>query len=111
LAPFRLAAEEKVENQAAMVSLGRPGVGESLLEASGFIDIRRVDVPMAWEFPDPEIFARSLSATGPAYEAIQHVGEEAFTAAALEQASPHLIEGLPLRAEIKLVGYLARKPE
>ena len=31
LAPFRLAAEEKVENQAAMVSLGRPGAGEELL--------------------------------------------------------------------------------
>ena len=78
LAPFRLAAEEKVENQAAMVSLGRPGAGEELLESSGFVDVRRVDVPMAWEFPDPDVFARALASTGPAYEAIQNVGEEAF---------------------------------
>jgi SAM-dependent methyltransferase len=110
LAPFRLAAEEKVDNQAAMVSLGRPGAGETLLESAGFIDIRRVEVPMAWEYPDPEIFARSLASTGPAYEAIQNVGDEAFNTAALEEARPHLHEGLPLRAEIKLVGYIARKP-
>jgi SAM-dependent methyltransferase len=110
LAPFRLAAEEKVGNQAAMVSLGRPGVGEQLLESYGFADVRRVEVPMAWEFPTPEIFARALASTGPAYEAIQNVGEEAFCAAAIEQASAHLESGLPLRAEIDVVGYLARRP-
>jgi SAM-dependent methyltransferase len=36
LAPFLLASEPKVENQAAMVSLGRPGVGEALLADKGF---------------------------------------------------------------------------
>ena len=65
LAPFRLAAADKVENQAAMVSLGRPGAGESLLGACGFIDVERFDVPFAWEFPDPEVFARALASTGP----------------------------------------------
>ena len=111
LAPFRLAAAEKVENQAAMVSLGRPGVGESLLESCGFIDIQRVEVPFAWEFADPDLFARALASTGPAYEAIQNVGEEAFHRAAVEQARAHVSDGLPLRAEIHVVGYLARKPE
>ncbi len=110
LAPFALAPVPKVENQAAMVSLGRPGAGEELLESSGFADVRRVDVPMAWEFPDPEVFARALASTGPAYEAIQNVGEEAFYRAALEQGREHVLEGLPLRAEINVVGYLARKP-
>jgi SAM-dependent methyltransferase len=110
LAPFRLAAEPKVENQAAMVSLGRPGAGEQVLGANGFADVRRVDVPMAWEFPDPEIYARGLAATGPAYEAIQNVGEDEFHAAAIAEAEAHVTQGLPLRAEIKIVGYLARKP-
>jgi SAM-dependent methyltransferase len=110
LAPFRLAAGDKVENQAAMVSLGRPGAGEQLLGAKGFVDIRRVEVPMAWEFPDAEVYARGLAATGPAYEAIQNVGEENFLEAAIEEASMHVAEGLPLRAEINIVGYLARKP-
>ena len=49
LAPFRLAATEKVGNQAVMVSLGRPGAGEQLLASHGFLDIERLEVPFAWE--------------------------------------------------------------
>src|SRR6266581_9775203 len=65
LAPFRLAAAEKVSNQAVMVSLGRPGAGEQLLESYGFLDVERLDVPFAWEFADPQLYARALAATGP----------------------------------------------
>jgi SAM-dependent methyltransferase len=111
LAPFRLAATERVDHQAAMVSLGRPGAGEQLLESCGFVDIRRVAVPFAWEFADADLYARALASSGPAYEAIQNVGEQAFHDAAVEQAREHLRDGLPLRAEINVVGYLARKPE
>lgn len=111
LSPYRLASQEKVDNQATMVSLGRPGAGESLLEACRFVDIRRVEVPFAWEFADPETFARALASAGPAYEAIQNVGEKAFHDAAVDQARQHIQDGLPLRAEINVVGYLARKPE
>jgi SAM-dependent methyltransferase len=110
LAPFRLATEEKVENQAAMVALGRPGAGEELFARYGFVDIERVDVAFAWEFADPEIFARALASTGPAYEAIQSVGEDAFVEAATKEAIPHVRPGLPIRAEIAVVGYLARAP-
>jgi 2-polyprenyl-3-methyl-5-hydroxy-6-metoxy-1,4-benzoquinol methylase len=58
----------------------------------------------------PELYARALAATGPAYEAIQNVGQAEFHRAAVEQARGQLRDGLPLRAEIKVVGYLARKP-
>ncbi|MGD0377578.1 MAG: hypothetical protein ABSB01_23715 [Streptosporangiaceae bacterium] len=54
---------------------------------------------------------RALAATGPAYEAIQNVGEAEFHRAAVEQAQGRLRDGLPLRADISVVGYLARKPE
>jgi SAM-dependent methyltransferase len=111
LAPFRLAAEEKVGNQATMVSLGRPGAGEQLLESHGFAGIERMDVPFAWEFADPDMYARALAATGPAYEAIQNAGEAEFRRAAVEQAQRQLRDGLPLRADINVVAYLARKPE
>jgi len=111
LAPFRLAAAEKVGNQAVMVSLGRPGAGEQLLASHGFGDVERMEVPFAWEFADPELYARALAATGPAYEAIQNTGEAEFHRAAVEQAREQLRDGLPLRAEINVVGYLARKPE
>jgi SAM-dependent methyltransferase len=109
LAPFVLATQDKVVNQANMVSLGRPGAGERLLEDCCFEDVRRVQVPFAWEFADPDIYARALASTGPAFEAIQNVGEEAFHDAAVEQARQHLQDGVPLRAEINLVCYLARK--
>jgi SAM-dependent methyltransferase len=111
LAPFRLAAEEKVGNQADMVSLGRPGAGEQLLASHGFLDVERMKVPFAWEFADPELYARAQSATGPGYEAILNVGEAEFHRAAVEQAREQLRDGLPLRASIDVVGYLARKPE
>jgi SAM-dependent methyltransferase len=78
LAPFRMAAPPQVENQAAMVALGRPGVGEDLLSASGFTEIERFDVPFVWEFADPETYARALASSGPAFEAIQNVGEAEF---------------------------------
>lgn len=110
LSPFLLASEPKVENQAAMVALGRPGVGEALLSGKGFEDICRNDFSCVWEFSDPATYARALASTGPAYEAIQSVGEEEFLRAAQECARQQLREGLPLRASIALVGYTARKP-
>src|ERR1700691_4649032 len=97
LAPFRLASQEKVDNQATMVSLGRPGAGESLLESCGFADIRRVQVPFAWEFADADLYARAIASTGPAYEAIQNIGRDAFHEAAVDHAREHAREGLPLR--------------
>jgi alkylhydroperoxidase family enzyme len=110
LRPFTLADDVKVSNQAAMVRLGRPGAGEQLLEHWGFVDVRRVEIPFAWEFADPEAYARTLAATGPAYEAIQRVGEERFHEYAVALAAERVREGLPLRAEILVTGYFARKP-
>ncbi len=110
LAPFSLAAPPKVENQAAMVALGRPGAGEAFLQDAGFADVERVDIPFVFEFADPEVYARALASTGPAYEAIEAVGEETFLQAAVELARERVRDGLPLKAPIAVVGYLARKP-
>lgn len=109
LQPFRLATTVKVQNQASMVSLGRPGVGEELLDRFGFVEVERIEVPFAWEFADPEHYAQALASTGPAYEAIQNVGEAEFAERAVAHAREHVREGLPLRAVIAVTGYLARK--
>jgi hypothetical protein len=109
LAPSRLAAPQKVENQAAMVTLGRPGAGE-LLTHQGFTDIERSDVPFVWEFADPEIYACTLASTVPAYEAIQHVGNHTFAREATELARSQVRDGLVLRARLNVVGFIARKP-
>ena len=111
LTPFQLAAKPKVANQAAMVALGRPGRGEELLARCGFVDVQRRTISFAWEFADPGSFARALASTGPAYEAIQHVGEPAFTETAMQAATAQVRNGLALRAEIDVVGYLGRKPD
>jgi SAM-dependent methyltransferase len=109
LRPFQLADAPAVAHQAAMVSLGRPGAGEALLSGAGFVDVHRVDVPFALEFADPQSYARALASTGPAHEAIRTVGEQAFHDAAVRLAAERVRIGLPLRAEIAVTGYLARK--
>jgi SAM-dependent methyltransferase/alkylhydroperoxidase family enzyme len=109
LSPFSLASTPKVENQAAMVALGRPGAGEAVLTAAGFTDVERVNIPFVFEFADPESYARALATSGPAFEAIQAVGEESFLQTATELARERVREGLPLRAPIAVVGYLATK--
>jgi SAM-dependent methyltransferase/alkylhydroperoxidase family enzyme len=110
LAPFALASEPNVQNQASMVALGRPGAGEALLETAGFTGIERVDVPFVFEYADPEGYARAMAATGPGFEAIQAVGEQAFLEAAVELGRQEVRAGLPLRAPVALVGYIASKP-
>lgn len=108
-APFLWATEDKVENQAKMVSLGRPGVGEAFLSERGFEPAERFEVPFVVEYADPATYARGLAATGPAYEAIQQIGEEEFIARAAALAEEHVRPGLPLRGEIQLFGYIGTK--
>jgi SAM-dependent methyltransferase len=110
LAPFALAPEPKVQNQAAMVALGRPGAGEALLSEMRFADIERIEVPFVFEFSDPDIFARAIASTGPAFEAIQAVGEQEFLESAAHAARQRMRDGLPLRASVAVVGYMAVKP-
>jgi uncharacterized peroxidase-related enzyme len=111
LAPFSLAATPKVENQAAMVALGRPGAGETFLQGAGFTNVERVDIPFVFEFADPELYARALASTGPAFEAMEAVGEVAFLQAAADLAREKVRSGLPLRAPVAVVGYTARKAD
>jgi SAM-dependent methyltransferase/alkylhydroperoxidase family enzyme len=110
LAPLALAATPKVEHQASMVALGRPGAGEALLLEAGFVEIERIDIPFVFEFADPDVYARAIASTGPAFEAIEAVGETAFLQAAVELAQDKVREGLPLRAPVSVVGYVASKP-
>ena len=67
-----------------MVALGRPGAGETLLQDAGFTDVERIDIPFVFEFADPELYARALASTGPAFEAMEAVGEAAFLQAAAD---------------------------
>lgn len=109
LAPFLWATDEKIQHQADMVALGRPGVGEAFLADSGFEVEERFEVPFAMEYADPETYARAIASTGPAYEAIQSIGEEEFVARAAALAADHVRDGVPLRGEIQVFGYVGTK--
>lgn len=110
MSPFLWATADKVEHQADMVSLGRPGVGEAFLAERGFDVEERFEVPFYFEYADPETYARGLAATGPAYEAIQSIGEAEFLERAAELARDRVRDGLPLRGHIQLFGYVGTKP-
>lgn len=107
--PFRWAQETKVDNQAQMVALGRPGVGEAFLSDAGFEPEERFVVPFFMEYADPESYARGLASSGPAFESIQNIGEAEFHERAAALAAEHVREGLPLRGEIQLFGYVGVK--
>lgn len=107
--PFLWATEDKVRHQADMVALGRPGVGEAFLRERGFDVAKRFEIPYAIEYADPATYARGLASTGPAYESIQSLGEEAFLGRATELAEERVRDGLPLRGEIQLFGYVGTK--
>jgi len=102
LQPFTWATEDKVQHQgrhgsrSAGQGSARPFLGER-----GFDVAERFVVPFAFELADPETYARAIASTGPAYESIQRIGEEAFVARATELAATHVREGLPLRGEVQ----------
>lgn len=109
LSPFLWATEDKVQHQADMVSLGRPGVGEAFLADRGFEVADRFEIPFAIEYADPATYASGIASTGPAYESIQSIGEDEFLARATDLAAQHVRDGLPLRGEVQLFGYIGTK--
>lgn len=90
------------DNTGAMVNIGRPGIAEQLMTEAGLVPGTRTSLRLHWEFPDVELATRALASTGPAYLAIQHVGEEAFMASAREAAAGLSVEGIGVRAEVEL---------
>ena len=101
--------EQKGSIKLREVQKPKPGVGEAFLAERGFDVGERFEVPFVLEFPDPESYARGLAATGPAYEAIQELGEERMLAMMTEHAAERVRDGLPLRGAIQLFGYVGTK--
>src|SRR5262245_19119230 len=99
------------DNTRAMVNIGRPGIAEQLMSEAELVPGTRTSLRLHWEFPDVELAARALASTGPAYPAMQHVGEEAFMASAREAAASLYVESVGVRAEMELqflVGVVPR---
>lgn len=103
-------AEAERAHTSALVSIGRPGVAEQLMTDAGLLPGTRTSLRLYWEFPDVELTARALAATGPAYLAMQHIGAEAFMASAREAAAGLYVEGLGVRAEVEVQFLVAAVP-
>lgn len=72
----------------AHVQIGVPGVAEAMLESAGFVPTERATVEIVSEWPDADLAWRAWAATGPAFAAIAHVGEEAVRQAVLGVLGP-----------------------
>lgn len=102
--------EEERTNTGAMVSIGRPGVAEQLMQEAGLLPGERTSLRLFWEFPDVDLAAQALAATGPGYLAMQHIGTETFMAAAREAAASLYQEGLGVRAEVEVQCLVGEVP-
>ncbi|HEY5866016.1 MAG TPA: class I SAM-dependent methyltransferase [Candidatus Tectomicrobia bacterium] len=90
------------DHTGAMVNIGRPDVAEQLMTAAGLLPGPRTSLRLHWEFPDIELAARALASIGPAYLAMQYIGEEAFMASVRQAAAGLYVEGIGVRAEVEL---------
>lgn len=94
--------QEERQNTGAIVRIGLPGVAEQLMVEAGLAPGTRTSLRLHWEFPDVELAARTLASIGPAYLAIQHLGEEAFLASVRQAAAGLRVEGVGVRAEVEV---------
>jgi hypothetical protein len=88
------------DNTGAMLNIGRPGVAEQLMADAGLLPGERSRIKLHWEFPDPELAARAIASVGPAYLAIQHIGETAEL----------YVEGIGVRAEVEIQFLIGQVP-
>jgi SAM-dependent methyltransferase len=94
------APQESVDEQAAEVSIGKPGVAESMFESAGITPVERGRIEICFEFPDAEIAAIAGTSSGPAYAGIQHSGEAAVMDAFRSAAESLTVPDVGVRAEL-----------
>ena len=95
-------AQDQRDNTSSMVRIGLPGNAEQLMTTAGLEPGERTSVCLHWEFPDVDMAARALAATGPGHLAIQHLGADAFMASARQAAAGLYIEGIGVRAQVEV---------
>ena len=71
-----------------LMAISRPGAAEEMCLKAGMSPIERGSTMCAQEFPDVETAVRAYSALGPAYTAINHVGEERWSSRLQELFEP-----------------------
>jgi SAM-dependent methyltransferase len=71
-----------------LMAISHPGAAEEMSLKAGMTPIERGSTTCAQEFPDIETAVRAYSALGPAYTAINHVGEQQWSSRLRELFEP-----------------------
>jgi SAM-dependent methyltransferase len=71
-----------------LLAISQPGAAEEMCRKAGLSPVSRGATSCAQEFPDVATAVRAYSALGPAYAAINHVGEERWSSRLHELFSP-----------------------
>ena len=72
-----------------LMAISQPGAAEKMVGAAGMTPIERGSTTCAQEFPDVATAVRAYSALGPAWAAINHVGEEQWCSRLTEVFQPY----------------------
>jgi ubiquinone/menaquinone biosynthesis C-methylase UbiE len=89
---------------------GRPGVAEQMLADTGLEFVDRGTAQVVSEWPDLELAARALAASGPSWPALEAVGYDRFAAAISDAFRPLYTEGLGVRVVSEFGWILGRVP-
>jgi SAM-dependent methyltransferase len=93
-----------------MANIAGDGVAEQMMRNAGLVPGQRWTKPVPLEYPDPELAARAIASGGPAYLAIQTMGEEAFLDAARAAAEEIQVDGGGIRFSFDVQLLVGTKP-
>lgn len=100
-----LSPPSHAEATVAQGGTGRPGIVEAMITAVGLRPGARGTVTVTAEWPDLDLAVRALSAAGPSWPAIEHVGRQRFAEQLSQALAPQVDAQLGLRLSNEF-GYI-----
>jgi SAM-dependent methyltransferase len=108
---FGRVSEHDSAHAKEMANIAWAGVAEQMMVDAGLAPGERWTKAVPMEYPDPDLAARALSSSGPAYLVIQTMGQEAFLEAAREAAKELQADGGGVRFAFDVQLLVGTKPE
>ena len=110
LAPFRLAAHRRSTIRPRWSSSDVRAPVRNCCRATASSTCSGSRWSTAWEYADPEVYRAGARIDGALVRGDPERRRSGVLDEAIRVATDHVRDGLPLRAEIDIIGYLARKP-
>ena len=103
-------SERDATHAKAMANIAWAGVAEQMMVDAGLAPGERWTLAVPLEYPDAELAARAFASGGPAYLAMQTMGEEAFLDAARAAAEGLHVDGGGIRFAFDVQLLVGSKP-